>query len=94
MQQDVHSNIICNSNINVVDYISHKHQQMHTHILLNHHFINTLHNCNMFQPLKVIFSEYSCYILVLGPCHHSMTCLQVVDGGMTSNMDGSCEFIE
>ena len=23
-----------------------------THIFLNHHFINTIHNSNMFQPLK------------------------------------------
>jgi hypothetical protein len=93
MQQDVHCNIICNSNINVVDYISHEHQQMHTHIL-NHHFLNTIHNYNMFQPLKVIFREYSWYILVVGPCHHGMACLQVVDGGMMSNTDGSCEYIE
>jgi hypothetical protein len=58
MQQDVHCNIISSSNINVVDYISHKHQQMHTHILFNHHFLNTIQNY-MFQPLKVIFMEYS-----------------------------------
>jgi len=23
-----------------------------THVFLNHHFINTTHNSNMFQPLK------------------------------------------
>ena len=27
-------------------------------------------------------------------CHHGMVRPQVVDGGMASNMEGSCEYIE
>ena len=30
----------------------------------------------------------------MGPCHHDMVRLQVADGGMASNMEGSCEYIE
>ena len=29
-----------------------------THILLNHHFINTIHDSNMFQPLKCVSSAH------------------------------------
>jgi len=28
------------------------------------------------------------------PCHHGMARRQVADGGMASDMDGSCEYIE
>ena len=30
----------------------------------------------------------------VGPCHHSMARPQVADGGMASNMEGSCEYIQ
>jgi hypothetical protein len=30
----------------------------------------------------------------VGPCHHGMTAPQVADGGTTSDMEGSCEYIE
>ena len=29
-----------------------------------------------------------------GPCYHGMTCPQVADGGMASDMEGSCKYIE
>ena len=32
--------------------VPNKHQQMHSEILLNHRFVNTVWNYNMFQPLK------------------------------------------
>jgi hypothetical protein len=28
------------------------------------------------------------------PCHHGMARPQVLDGGMASNMEGSCEYIK
>jgi ribosomal protein RSM22 (predicted rRNA methylase) len=30
----------------------------------------------------------------ISPCHHGMACPQVLDGGMVSIMEGSCEYIE
>ena len=30
----------------------------------------------------------------MGPCHHGMARPQVADGGMDSDMEGSCELIE
>ena len=36
-------------------YVMHVYQintDKRIHMLLNHHFINTIHNSNMFQPLK------------------------------------------
>jgi len=29
-----------------------------------------------------------------GSCHHGMACPQDADGGMSSNMEGSSEYIE
>jgi len=31
---------------------------------------------------------------MISPCHHGMAHPQVLDGGMASNMEGSCEYIE
>ena len=30
----------------------------------------------------------------MGPCHHGTARPQVADGGMASDMEGSCEYIE
>jgi hypothetical protein len=32
--------------------------------------------------------------MVMGPCHHGMARLQVAIGGIASDMEGSCEYIE
>jgi hypothetical protein len=34
------------------------------------------------------------FFLISSSCHHSMVHPQVADGGMASNMEGSCEYIE
>ena len=34
------------------------------------------------------------YYRPMGPCCHGMARLQVADGGMASDMEGSCEYIE
>jgi len=40
------------------------------------------------------FSVTSSHDEWVGPCHHSMTRPQVVDGGTVSDMESSCEYIE
>jgi hypothetical protein len=38
--------------------------------------------------------QYVQYTQAVGSCHHGMVHHQVADGGMASNMEGCCEYIE
>jgi hypothetical protein len=39
--------------------------------------------------LKILNNDHS--PMNVGPCHHGMARPQVADGGMASDMEGSCE---
>jgi len=55
-----------------------------------------LHFCTV-HLLKFNFIDFILFtidIYLVYPCHQGMTRPRVVDGGMASNMEGSCEYIE
>jgi len=43
---------------------------------------------------NIILDTRCSYPISVGPCHHGMGRQEVADGGKTSNMDSSCEYIE
>jgi hypothetical protein len=44
----------------LISFLSNKHRQMQSYVI-KHHFINTVPNSNMFQPLIVVLKECSWY---------------------------------